>query len=128
MDSKFPDYSSQFNCGTETFYECFSKILATKFVEPCSPGALPFMPICKEINKSYWKTFWTTWNKATEGQCPKLCTVQTFLAEVIFSSFIKQARSLKALLQYTPGPFFTCSFLHKLFLHANFFILYFIVC
>ena len=102
MDSKFPGYTSQFKCVTETFYECFSKILATKFDEPskkCSPGALPFLPICKEINKSYWKMFWTAWNKASEGQCPKLCTVKTFFAEVTYSSFTKQAMSLKALLQ-----------------------------
>ena len=98
MDSKNHGFLS---CGTETFYECFSKILAAKFVEPsrkCSPGALPFLPICKEKYK-YWKTFWTAWNKASEGQCPKLCTVKTFFADVTYSSFTKQASSLKALLQ-----------------------------
>ena len=130
-------------CGKDTFYECFSKILATKINDPltkCSPGqyllqlpwifshvwyelliqcckrfehvlfaildnegntdpgALPFLPICKKINGSYWAMFWTAWNKASEGPCPKLCTTIKYSAEVIFSSTTKQARILKALL------------------------------
>ena len=99
IEKKFSYISGITTCGHETFYECFSRKLAAKLngsSTKCSPGSLPFLPICKEINMSYWPMFWSLWNTVNhDGQCPQSCFTSGYSTEEIYSSTTADARTLK---------------------------------